>query len=280
MSESPSPPEFLARGASNPRIAYRRIRGKSPGIVFCTGFMSDMTGSKALAVAEFARARGQACLRFDYSGHGESDGRFEDGTIGGWFADALAAFDALTEGPQVVVGSSMGGWIALLLARARALRVAALVGIAPAPDFTEDLIWAKMPPAKRDELLARGVIHEPSDYGEKPYAITKALIEDGRRHLLLRAPLKPMSIRWRSITPPMAARIDGIYRPSIHAPPRGSKTAFNSSTTKEISPPRRNTAEIIRVRATVQAKCSMFLELMKTSNGRRWPAMTMSLMVM
>jgi pimeloyl-ACP methyl ester carboxylesterase len=189
MSESPSPPEFLARGASNPRIAYRRIRGKSPGIVFCTGFMSDMTGSKALAVAEFARARGQACLRFDYSGHGESDGRFEDGTIGGWFADALAAFDALTEGPQVVVGSSMGGWIALLLARARALRVAALVGIAPAPDFTEDLIWAKMPPAKRDELLARGVIHEPSDYGEKPYAITKALIEDGRRHLLLRAPL-------------------------------------------------------------------------------------------
>jgi pimeloyl-ACP methyl ester carboxylesterase len=128
-------------------------------------------------------------LRFDYSGHGESEGSFEEGTIGAWFADALAAFDALTEGHQIVVGSSMGGWIALLLARARPERVAALVGIAPAPDFTEDLMWAKMTPEKREELLARGVIHEPSDYGEKPYAITKALIEDGRRHLLLRGPL-------------------------------------------------------------------------------------------
>ncbi|MCM0019366.1 MAG: alpha/beta hydrolase, partial [Tagaea sp.] len=137
MSDSPSPPEFLSPGAARPRIAYRRIRGKSPGIVFCTGFMSDMTGSKALAIEEFARQRGQACLRFDYSGHGESEGRFEDGTIGSWFADALAAFDALTEGAQIVVGSSMGGWIALLLARARPARVAGLVGIAPAPDFTE-----------------------------------------------------------------------------------------------------------------------------------------------
>jgi pimeloyl-ACP methyl ester carboxylesterase len=189
MSESPSPPEFLARGASNPRIAYRRIRGKSPGIVFCTGFMSDMTGSKAVAIEEFARARGQACLRFDYSGHGESEGRFEDGTIGSWFADALAAFDALTEGPQIVVGSSMGGWIALLLARARGQRIAGLVGIAPAPDFTEDLIWAKMPPEKRAELMEKGVLYEPSEYGEKPYAITRALIDDGRKHLLLRGPL-------------------------------------------------------------------------------------------
>jgi pimeloyl-ACP methyl ester carboxylesterase len=189
MSDQPSPPAYLSRGVSNPRIAYRRIRGKSPGIVFCTGFMSDMTGSKALAIEEFARARGQACLRFDYSGHGESDGNFEDGTIGSWFDDALAAFDALTEGPQIVVGSSMGGWIALLLARARGPRVAGLIGIAPAPDFTEDLIWARMPETKRAELLAKGVLYEPSDYGERPYAITKALIEDGRKHLLLRAPL-------------------------------------------------------------------------------------------
>jgi pimeloyl-ACP methyl ester carboxylesterase len=182
-------PEYLDRGSSKPRIAYRRIRGKSPGIVFCTGFMSDMTGSKAMAIEEFAKARGQGCLRFDYSGHGESGGKFEDGTIGSWFEDALAAFDALTEGPQIVVGSSMGGWIALLLARARPERVAALAGIAPAPDFTEDLIWAKLPPEKRDELMTKGVFHEPSDYGEKPYPITAKLIEDGRRHLLLRAPL-------------------------------------------------------------------------------------------
>lgn len=181
-------PDYLDRGISNPRIAYRRIRGKSPGIVFCTGFMSDMTGSKALAIEEFARERGHACLRFDYAGHGESEGKFEEGTIGSWFADALAAFDALTEGPQVVVGSSMGGWIALLLARARPSRVAGLIGIAPAPDFTEDLIWATMPEARRAELFAKGVLHQPSDYGEKPYAITAKLIEDGRRHLLLRGP--------------------------------------------------------------------------------------------
>jgi pimeloyl-ACP methyl ester carboxylesterase len=186
MTESP---EYLVRGASKPRIAYRRIRGKSSGVVFCAGFMSDMTGSKALATEEFARGRGHACLRFAYSGHGESEGRFEDGTIGSWFEDALAAFDALTDGPQIVVGSSMGGWIALLLARARAARVAALVGIAPAPDFTEDLVWAKMPEAKRAELMEKGVLYEPSDYGEKPYAITRALIEDGRKHLLLRGPL-------------------------------------------------------------------------------------------
>ena len=151
--------------------------------------MSDMTGSKAMAIEAFARERGQACLRFDYSGHGESEGKFEEGTIGSWFQDALAAFDALTEGPQTVVGSSMGGWIALLLARARAERVAALVGIAPAPDFTEDLIWANLSAARRDELMTKGVFYEPSEYGEKPYPITRALIEDGRKHLLLRGPL-------------------------------------------------------------------------------------------
>ncbi|MFM7344318.1 MAG: alpha/beta hydrolase [Tagaea sp.] len=182
-------PDYLDRGISNPRIAYRRIRGKSPGIVFCTGFMSEMTGSKAVAIEAFACDRGHACLRFDYSGHGESGGSFEEGTIGSWFADAVAAFDALTEGPQIVVGSSMGGWIALLLARARPARVAGLVGIAPAPDFTEDLIWGPMPAPKRAELLAKGVLYEPSDYGEKPYAITAKLIEDGRNHLLLRGPL-------------------------------------------------------------------------------------------
>ena len=189
MSEPSSPPEFLDRGASKPRIAYRRTHGKSYGVVFCTGFMSDMTGSKALAVEAFARARGHACLRFDYSGHGESEGRFEEGTIGSWFADALAAFDALTEGPQIIVGSSMGGWIALLLARARPARVAGLVGIAPAPDFTEDLIWARLSDAERAELAAQGVLYQPSDYGAEPYAITAKLIEDGRNHLLLRGPL-------------------------------------------------------------------------------------------
>jgi pimeloyl-ACP methyl ester carboxylesterase len=183
-------PEFLDPGAGRPRIAYRRIPGKSPGVVFCTGFMSDMTGSKAVVIEQFAREAGLACLRFDYSGHGESEGKFAEGSIGAWFADAVAAFDALTQGPQIIVGSSMGGWIALLLARARPQRVKALVGIAAAPDFTEDLMWGEMPPATRAELMDKGVIHQPSQYGEEPYTITKKLIEDGRDHLVLRGPLE------------------------------------------------------------------------------------------
>ena len=126
----------LSSGAS---IAYHALAGASPGIVFMTGFMSDMTGSKALALENFARERGQAFLRFDYQGHGQSSGEFAEGTIAVWVADALAAFDQLTEGPQIIVGSSMGGWIMLLTAIARPDRVAGLVGIAAAPDFTEAL---------------------------------------------------------------------------------------------------------------------------------------------
>ncbi|MBI1245650.1 MAG: alpha/beta fold hydrolase [Alphaproteobacteria bacterium] len=188
-SDQPRPEYFVHSGPHLPRIAYRRIRGKSPGVVFCTGFMSDMTGSKALAVEAWAKANGQACLRFDYSGHGESEGKFADGTIGSWFADALGVFDAHTEGPQIVVGSSMGGWIGLLLARARPARVSAFVGIAAAPDFTEDLIWAKLPEALRAKLARDGFFEEPTPYGDTPYTITRKLIEEGRDHLLLRAPI-------------------------------------------------------------------------------------------
>lgn len=184
----PNPPDTL-RGRDGVSIAYHRTRGKSPGVVFMGGFMSDMTGSKATTLEAFCRARGQAFLRFDYQGHGASSGRFEDGAIGVWARDALAAFDALTDGPQILVGSSMGGWIALLTARQRRGRVAGLVGIAAAPDFTEDLLWAVLPPDKRDELTRTGVLHVPSEYSERPYSITLKLIEDGRRHLLLRAPL-------------------------------------------------------------------------------------------
>ncbi len=151
--------------------------------------MSDMTGSKALAVEAWAKETGRACLRFDYSGHGESEGRFADGTIGAWFADALGVFDALTEGPQLVVGSSMGGWIGLLLARARPGRVAAFVGIAAAPDFTEDFIAAKLPAELRAKLERDGYFEEPTPYGDAPYTITKKLLDEGRNHLLLRAPL-------------------------------------------------------------------------------------------
>jgi len=175
-------------GRLDGRLAYARLHGAGPGIVFLPGFRSDMQGSKALALRDHCAARGQAFLRFDYSGHGESAGRFEDGTIGAWTADAIAVFDALTEGPQIVVGSSMGGWIATLLALARPARVAALVGIAPAPDFTEALMWPAFSEAQRATILRDGVLHLPSQYGE-PTPITRALIEDGKRHCVLGSPI-------------------------------------------------------------------------------------------
>lgn len=171
------------------RIAHVRVQGRGPGVVFLGGFRSDMTGSKAQALDAWARAEGQAFVRFDYSGHGRSSGAFEDGTIGAWAEDAAAVLAALTEGPQLLVGSSMGGWIALLLARAQPERVAGLVGVAAAPDFTEDGIWAGLDAAARARLAAEGRIDLPSAYSAEPYRITRRLIEDGRRHLVLRSPL-------------------------------------------------------------------------------------------
>lgn len=175
-------------------IAYRFTSGKDStkpiGVIFMGGFRSDMEGTKAVALETWCQAEGRAYLRFDYTGHGQSSGAFEDGCIGDWAADALLAFDHLTQGPQIVVGSSMGGWIALLVARARAERVKGLVGLAAAPDFTEDLMWDTMSDAQRTELMAQGHVLEANDYDPcEPYVITKKLIEDGRRQLLLREPL-------------------------------------------------------------------------------------------
>lgn len=182
-------------GRLDGRLAWARLPGKGPGVVFLPGFRSDMQGSKAIFLRDHCAARGQAFLRLDYSGHGESDGRFEDGTIGQWAADALALFDALTSGPQILVGSSMGGWIALLIARQRAARLAGLIGIAPAPDFTEALLWPALPPEARQALIRDGIIHLPSQYGE-PTPITRALVEDGRRQAVLNAPIDlPCPIR-------------------------------------------------------------------------------------
>lgn len=178
------------------RIAYNRSAGRGAGVVFLGGFKSDMGGTKAVHLEAWARDQGRAFLRFDYSGHGESSGDFLDGCIGDWFADAKAAITTLTDGPQVLVGSSMGGWIALLLARAMPERVAGLVGIAAAPDFTEDSMWAQFSDAQRHELATRGFVEEPSDYSPEPYVITRKLIEDGRNHLVLRAPLAlPFPVR-------------------------------------------------------------------------------------
>jgi pimeloyl-ACP methyl ester carboxylesterase len=165
-------------------IAYRRSGGKSPGVVFLGGFMSDMTGTKARTLHEFCAARGQAFLRFDYFGQGASSGDFAAATVGRWKADSLAALDRLTDGPQVLVGSSMGGWLMLLAALARPGRVAALVGIAAAPDATEALMWRRFPQAARDTILREGALRVPSAYSPEGYLITRDLIEDGRQHLL------------------------------------------------------------------------------------------------
>jgi len=169
-------------------LAWARTDGHAPAVVFLPGFKSDMTGDKATMLAAFCAERGQAMLRFDYSGHGASGGRFEDGTITRWRDDALALMDHLAPEGLVLVGSSMGGWMALLAALARPDRVAGLVGIAAAPDFTETLMWEAMTFEERRTLMRDGVLPVPSQYGE-PYKVTRALIEDGRSHLLLAAPI-------------------------------------------------------------------------------------------
>ncbi len=170
-------------------IAYCKSAGKSPGVLFMGGFASDMSGTKASALEAACRKVGRAYVRFDYSGHGASSGRFEEGTIGGWTEDALEVLDSVCEGPQVLVGSSMGGWIMILAALARPERVAGLVGIAAAPDFTEDLMWAGYGEDARRALEENGVWHEPSEYGEAPLVITRTLIDEGRNHLVLRDPI-------------------------------------------------------------------------------------------
>jgi len=188
-------PSFLVTDTGR-RLSYHALSGAAPGVVFLGGFKSDMDGTKALWLEEWARDRGRAFLRFDYSGHGRSSGAFTDGCIGDWAADARAVVAALTEGPQILVGSSMGGWIALLLARACPERVAGLVTVAAAPDFTEDAMWAGFDAETRREIMEAGVVHLPSEYGE-PLPITRRLIEDGRDHLVLRAPLDlPFPVRF------------------------------------------------------------------------------------
>jgi pimeloyl-ACP methyl ester carboxylesterase len=177
----------LDRGNGIP-LAWSRLPGRGPGVVFLSGFRSDMEGSKALALRDHCAARGRAFLRFDYSGHGISGGAFEDGCIGDWAEDAAAMLTRLTEGPQLLVGSSMGGWIALLLARRFPDRVRALAGIAAAPDFTQRLMWPAMSAAERETLARDGVLHWNSQYGP-PVPIAAKLIEDGRSHLLLDAPI-------------------------------------------------------------------------------------------
>ncbi len=174
------------------RIAVRRQAGTGPGITFLHGLKSDMEGSKAVALAAWAAQKGHAFLRFDVSGHGRSGGRFEEGAIGDWFEDAVAVLRACADGPQVLVGSSMGGWLALLFAREHPELVAGLVTIAGAPDFTEDGFWAGFTAGQRRALIDIGHVDLPSGYAE-PYRIGRRLIEEGRDRLVLRAAL-PLAI--------------------------------------------------------------------------------------
>ncbi len=172
-------------------LAYHRSPGARPGVVFLGGFTSDMSGVKAIALERWCRGRGQNFVRFDYSGHGASSGRFADGTIGGWAEEVLNVLDQLTEGPQIVVGSSMGAWLMLLAALARPERIAGLLGLACAADFTEYLLWRRLDPVLRERLRHERVISLPSPYGE-PYIIALNLIEEAAQHHLLDRPELPI----------------------------------------------------------------------------------------
>jgi len=182
---NPTPPHQILPRQDGATIAYHRLEGKSPGVVFLGGFMSDMTGSKAIALEEHCKQRGQAFLRFDYTGHGQSSGAFKDGTISTWCDDAVFAIEQLSEGPQVLVGSSMGGWIMLLAALRLQKITTGLIGIAAAPDFTKDLINRELNDEQRETMLRDGFVLVPCDYDDEPYTITQALIDDGRNNLLL-----------------------------------------------------------------------------------------------
>lgn len=181
----------VGEGPAARRIAVRHRAGQGPGLVWLGGFKSDMQGGKAVALDGWAGEHGRAAVRFDYSGHGESGGDFADGTIGSWLEDSVAVFERFCTGPQILIGSSMGGWMALLLAREIKKRsgqasLAGLVLIAPAPDFTEELMWKNFSREVKKEIETKGFWLRPSEYGDgTPYPITRKLIEEGRNHLVL-----------------------------------------------------------------------------------------------
>ena len=211
-----SKPEFLIT-AQGRKIAYHKVEGEGPGVVFLGGFSSDMEGSKATYLEVWAREKGRAFIRFDYSGHGESSEKFVDGCIGEWADDAYEVISHLTDGPQVLVGSSMGGWISLLVAKRMPARIAGMVGIAAAPDFTEDSMWDWMDDIMRAKLAREGVVYIPSDYGD-PYPITDKLIKDGRKQLVLREPLNlPFPVRLLHGTADKDVKMDVALRLLEHA---------------------------------------------------------------
>lgn len=210
------PVQYLETPQSR-RLAYHKTEGDGPCVVFLGGLKSDMEGTKALHLEAWAKTNGRAFLRFDYSGHGQSSGSFDEGCIGDWHEDTCAAVDQLTVGPLVVVGSSMGGWQALLLAKARPKRIQGMVTIAAAPDFTEDGYWANFDMAQKAALKAAGYVELPSDYME-PYIVTMRMIEDGRQNLVLREPLDlPFPTRFLQGTEDTAVTTETAVRLLEHA---------------------------------------------------------------
>jgi pimeloyl-ACP methyl ester carboxylesterase len=172
------------------KIAYYQTSGEGIGVVFLGGFKSDMAGTKAVFLQDWARKNNRPFLRFDYSGHGESSEEFVNGCIGDWKQDAIEIISSLTQGPQILVGSSMGGWISLILCKEIPNKICGLVGIAAAPDFTEDSMWASFTKIQQDQIEKNGYLELPSEYDDGPYIITKKLIMDGRNQLVLKNPLK------------------------------------------------------------------------------------------
>lgn len=193
MNENSMKPLTIGSGQDQRLIAVRQRDGASPGLFWMGGFKSDMKGTKAEALDQWAAAQGRACTRYDYSGHGESGGLFSEGTIGRWLAESLAVFTTFCRGPQIVIGSSMGGWLALLLARElrkldpdkRGAEIKGMALIAPAVDFTEALMWRRFTPEIKKQIEEKGSWERPSEYSQEPYLITRGLIEDGRKHLIL-----------------------------------------------------------------------------------------------
>lgn len=209
-------PSFLSTKQGR-RLAYHRTEGRGPCVVFLGGLKSDMQGTKAVFLEEWARKEGHAFLRFDYSGHGDSSGEFTNGCIGDWAEDTVEAVSELTDGLIVAVGSSMGGWQSLLLARSFPSRIAGLVTIAAAPDFTEDGYWANFTDTQKRQLEEEGQVELPSDYME-PYVITKRMIEDGRQQLVLRDPLPlPFPVRFLQGTADTAVSVSTAVRLLEHA---------------------------------------------------------------
>ena len=209
-------PDYLTT-TSGRRIAYVKTPGDQTGVVFLGGFVSDMQGTKATHLEAWAKARGRAFLRFDYSGHGQSSGDFIDGSIGDWVEDAAALIERVTEGQQILVGSSMGGWIGLILAGRICNKIGGIVGISTAADFTEDNFWDGFSDNQRRDLQEYGQVVVPSDRDE-PFVVTRRLIEDGRRHLVLRRPLSlPFPVRFLHGTGDTSVDLTEAMRILAHA---------------------------------------------------------------